>query len=71
MLTIAEKLTTIARHKKIGVGEYAERLGCTRQNLYIKLRRGTWTEEDLKRYAEALGCTYEVVFTDKETGDKL
>ena len=71
MLTIEEKIGILAKRTGISLPQVAERLGCSKQNVYSKLRRKTWTEEELRRYAEIFGCECEVVFTNKQTGERL
>lgn len=71
MLSIAEKIKVVAKHKGLPMKAVAEKLGCTTQNLYLKMKRGNWKEEELKQYADALGCDVEIVFTDRATGEKL
>lgn len=71
MLTIEDKIRAIVRHRGGTLDLLAEKLGCTRQNISLKLRRGNWKEEELKQYADALGCDVEIVFTDRATGEKL
>ena len=71
MLTIEEKIKILCRRTGIGIEGLAARVGCSRQNLYLKLRRGNWKEADLKAYADALGYEYDVVFVNKETGERL
>ena len=71
LITIGEKIKVIAKKKGLPMQEVANRLGCTKQNMYLKMKRGNWTEADLKLYASAVGCDYEVIFIDKETGDRL
>jgi len=44
------------------MSELARRLGQSPQNLHSKLRRQSFTIEDLEEIAEALGCTFERVF---------
>ncbi len=69
--SIAEKIKRIARYRGITIDELARGIGCTKQNLYLKMKRGNWKEGELEAYAEALGCEVEVVFTDKATGERL
>ena len=71
LITIGEKIKVIAKKKGYTMRQVAEQIGCTTQNMYLKMKRGNWTEADLKKYAEAIGCTYEVIFIDKDTGERL
>lgn len=70
-LSIREKVGVLTKRRKLTLAEVSERFGCTRQNLSYKMRGGTWSEAELEKLAEVLGCNVEIVFTDKETGEKL
>ena len=69
-MEIAKRLKERARKKGIPMVEFARRLGYSRNNLYLKLGRNHWTDEQLSAYCDALGVTYEIVFKDKETGER-
>ena len=71
MLKISEKIRIVARRKGLTGKDIAAHLGCSYQNVYLKLRRGNWGDDDLKEYADALGCDYEVIFIDKATGERF
>lgn len=71
MLTIEEKIRAIAKHRGSTLDLLAKGLGCTRQNVSLKLKRGNWTEEELRRYADALDCDIEITFIDRTTGERL
>lgn len=44
----------------------ADRCGWTQSNLYNKMKRDNFTEEELQKIADALGCTLKIEFIDKE-----
>ena len=69
-LTISEKLQLVVKRKNLKYGDIVAKLGCSRQNLHKKLERNSWTDASLAEICEVLGVNYEVVFTDKETGEK-
>ena len=69
-LTISEKLRLVIKRKKLKMGEIAEKLGCSRQNLHKKFDKNTWTDESLKEVCEVMGISYEIIFTDSQTGEK-
>lgn len=71
MLTVEEKYGIIAKRKRKGIGKVAEELGCSRQNVYDRLKFWNKVEGDLKRYGAAIGCEVEIVFKDLETGEIL
>lgn len=71
MLLISEKIRAVMRRKGKTGKEFAAELGCSWQNVYLKLKRNNWSDEDLKKYAGVLGCDYEVTFIDKVTGERF
>ena len=71
MLTLEEKIRAIVQHRGVTLDAIAKELGCSRQNVSLKLKRGNWKEEELRRYAEALGCDLEITFIDRATGERL
>ena len=46
--------------------DIADRCGWTQSNLYNKMKRDNFSEEELRKIADALGCTLEIRFIDKE-----
>jgi transcriptional regulator with XRE-family HTH domain len=51
--------------------ELARRLGESPQNLYLKLKRNSIKDSDLKQIALALNCKAEIVYKDIETGKEI
>lgn len=70
-LTISERIKLIAKRKGVKLGDIAEAFGYSRQNLNQRMRRNAWDENDLKAIANVLGCELEIVFIDKETGERF
>ena len=70
-LSAGEKIRLIARRKNMSIADLARELNTSNQNLFNKLKRDNFTEEDLKEIAAVLGCTVETIFTDVETGEKI
>lgn len=62
-LTVAEKIRVLLRRKNMTLGDLADAMGQSRQNLSNKMRRNNFQESDIRAIAEALGCTVEVIFT--------
>lgn len=71
MLTAAEKIRMICKRRKLSLSALAEKLGSTRQNLSNKLSRDNFTEKEIGEIAAALDCEYEVVFTMKDSGERI
>ena len=70
-MTIDEKIRLLARRRGFGIAGLARALGCSTQNIYLKLKRGNWTEGELAEYANALDCDIEITFIDRNTGERL
>lgn len=69
MLTVSEKVRVLLDRRKMTVGDLADRLGVTRQNLSNKLTRNNFAENDIAKLADALNCDFEIRFTDRDTND--
>jgi transcriptional regulator with XRE-family HTH domain len=69
-LTLNEKIKIVIKRKGLSAAELAAKLGCSRQNLFMKFKRNSWTEDDLKRIAEVIGCDVEIVFIDRVSGER-
>ena len=67
------QIISIAMIKRgnIKKSELAKRIGVSPQNLYSKMKRDNFTEEELCAIAEALGLKLEIYFIDPETGEKI
>ena len=46
--------------------DLADRCGWTSSNLWSKIKRDNFTEEELQKIADALGYTLEIKFINKE-----
>lgn len=68
-LNTSEKIKIILKRKGITMNELSQSYG-SRQNLYQRLRRNTWSEKDLRDLADKIGCDLEISFIDRETGEK-
>ena len=51
--------------KGINKKKLAERCGWSQSNLYNKLKRDNFSEEELKKISDALECDLEIKFKDK------
>jgi transcriptional regulator with XRE-family HTH domain len=70
---IAEKIKILLLKRKMNQTELAEKMDTTLQNLNNKLRRESFTPEELKTIAEVLGATYSerAWFTLNDTGEEI
>ncbi len=71
LLTMGEKIKIILKRRKMTVGELADTLGQSRQNLSNKLSRDNFSEKELYEIAEALGCSFSAKFIFKDTGEEI
>lgn len=70
-LSTEDKIRVLSRRKNVPMESIAAAIGCSRQNLWKRLHRETYTLPELERIGAAVGCSVDVVFTDKETGETL
>ena len=61
----------LVKRGNISEAELARRMGILPQNLYKKMKRDYFTEEDLQKIADALNLKLEIAFVDKETGETI
>lgn len=69
-MTVGEQIKILCVRSGISVSELSRRLGKTNQAFGQKIKRGTFTVDELKQVAEAVGCEYEGAFILKD-GDKI
>lgn len=70
MLSMAEKIRIVLNRKGMSLGELADELGMSRQNLNNKMQRDNWREKELIKIAKAMGVRYEANFL-YEDGTKI
>lgn len=70
-LTVAEKIEVLRKRRGLSVGEFAEKLGTTRQNIANKLKRNNFSDKELQEIARVLDCTFTAVFTMNDTRETL
>ena len=62
-MKMERKIRTAAAYAGITLSELARRIGTTPQNFNSKLKRETFTVEELEQIAEVLGASYNFGFT--------
>ena len=62
MVTISEQIKILCIRKKISIAELARRLGTSPQSFNSKLKRESFTINDLERIAEVTGSAFERKF---------
>jgi len=69
---MAEKIRILlVKRGNISEAELARRLGMSTTNLYNRLKRDNFTDQDLQRIAEVLNCTFKAGFTLNDTGEEI
>ena len=69
-MTVDEQIKILCVRNGVSVSELARRLGKSNQAFGQKMKRGTFTPEEMRRVAEALNCRYESSFILPD-GDKI
>ena len=69
-MTISEQIKVLCVRSNISVSELARRMGTSPQNFSAKLKRESFTINDLDQIAEATGSMFEHNFV-LETGEKV
>jgi len=63
---MAIEIQKIMLDKGLKKKDIADRCGWTQSNMYNKMKRDNFSEEELRKIADALGCNLEIKFIDKE-----
>ena len=69
-MTVGEQIKILCVRNNISVSELSRRLGKTNQAFGQKIKRGTFTVDELKAVVQAVGCDYEGAFILPD-GDKI
>lgn len=69
-MTVSEQIKVLCVRNNVSVAELARRMGTTPQNLNSKMKRESFTVQDLENIAAALGCSFERNFILPD-GDKV
>lgn len=67
-MTISEQIKVLCVRQNISQAELARRLGTTPQNFNAKIKRGSFTVEEIEAIAKAAGVTFSRSFV-LENGD--
>lgn len=70
MMTISEQIKILCVRQNISLAELARRLGKSPQSFNSKMRKGSFTIEELDQIAEATGVSFERNFILRN-GDKV
>lgn len=68
MMTISEQIKVLCVRQNISLAELARRLGKSPQSFNSKMKRESFTVDDLEKIAEVTGATFErnFILTDGE-----
>ena len=69
-MTISEQIKILCVRSNISVAELARRIGTSPQNLNAKLKRGSFTVDDLNQIAEVTDTVFERKFILRN-GEKI
>lgn len=61
-LTFGEKIKVVLGRKGMSVSDLAEKLGQSRQNLNVKIKKDNFTEQDMRKIANILEVKFEGFF---------
>lgn len=70
-LTMGEKIRIMLKRRNMTLGQLADKMEQSRQNLSNKMSRDNFTEKELRQIAEALDCTYKAGFVMNDTGEEI
>lgn len=70
-MTVSEKIRIIVKRQKKSLGDLADALSQSRQNLSNKLSRDNFSVKELEEIADALGYELRVEFISKTNGEVL
>lgn len=70
-LTVTGKIKLILIRKNMTMKDLADTIGTSKQNLFGKFKKNNFSEKDLNQISEALNYDYEIVFINRDTGEKI
>ena len=66
---MSETIRIIMIKRNMTGKDLADALGCSTQNVYARLKKDNWSEEQLQKIAERLNCKLNITFTLNDTGE--
>ncbi len=61
-------MRVVMNRRGVSVQELADRLGVSRQNVNQRLRRDSFTLDEMEKYAAAVGCSVNIEITEPPEG---
>ena len=68
---MTEKIKILMIKRNMNGNDLAKSLGCSSQNIYARLKKDNWTEEQLTKIADALNCDLEIHFKLRDTNEVI
>lgn len=68
---LAEKIKLVLVKRNMSKAELASKLGCSKSNIYNKLSRDNFSEEEIKKIAEVLDCHFEASLVLNDTNERF
>ncbi|MDO4460348.1 MAG: helix-turn-helix domain-containing protein [Clostridia bacterium] len=69
-MSMSEKIRIALIKKGMSLTEFSEKIDSSPQNLSAKLRRDNFSEKEIALMAEAIDCDYQIILTDRKTGEQ-
>lgn len=70
-MTTTEKIKLLRDRAGLTLGDLAKRADTTRQNLGNKFGRNNFCENEIRKLGDALGYDVEIIFVNRETGERI
>ena len=68
---LAEKIKLVLVKRNMSKAELARKLGCSTSNIYNKLSRDNFSEQEITKIAEILNCHFEANLVLNDTNEKF
>ena len=68
---MAEKIKLVLVKRNMSKSDLARKLNCSTSNLYNKLARDNFNEQEMLKIAEALNCTFEASLVLNDTNERF
>ena len=68
---MSEKIKLVLVKRNMSKAELARQLQCSTSNLYNKLARDNFSEQEMRRIAQVLNCTFEASLVLNDTQERF
>ena len=68
---MSEKIKLVMVKRNMTGTDLADALHCSPQNIYSRLKKDNWTEEQLRKIGDALNCDLEMNLKLRDTGERF